>query len=149
MFIKRPFHYKGQGLPKDIFFFSNFIGPKSAYHASGPLTLWFQRRRLLKSFYHIWALRPSWTNDPDMAKKCSSPWPMESPYDIWLWLAQWFLRRKPLKSVDNRRMTEPAYYKFTYEPKSWGELIKLQILPNIKGQGLLISDKKIFKMLPR
>ena len=57
---------------------------------------------------------------------------MEAPYEIWLWLAKRFLRRRCLKSVDNgrrrwrRRMDNGAclYYKLTYEPKGSGELKK-------------------------
>ena len=47
----------------------------------------------------------------------SFPHPVEAPYEIWLWLAQWFLRRRCLKSVDDgrwRRTTEAyLYYKLT------------------------------------
>ena len=35
-----------------------------------------------------------------------SPHPKETPYEIWLQLAQWFLRRKCLKSVDDRQMDD-------------------------------------------
>ena len=40
--------------------------------------------------------------------------PFAAPYEIWLWLAKWFLRRKRLNSVDGQtttagRRTEPAY----------------------------------------
>ena len=53
---------------------------------------------------------------------------MEAPYEIWLWLAKRFLRRRCLKSVDDgrrrRRKDNRAclYYKLTYEPKGSGEL---------------------------
>ena len=43
----------------------------------------------------------------------------EVPYEIWLWLALWFLRRKCLKSVDDdgQRTTEDYLsYKLTSEP---------------------------------
>ena len=46
-----------------------------------------------------------------MWPKCgelSFPRPMEVPYEIWLYLAQWFLRRRRLKSVDDWRMAELA-----------------------------------------
>ena len=53
---------------------------------------------------------------------------MEAPYEIWLWLAKRFLRRRCLKSVDDgqRQMDNGAclIYKLTYEPKGSGELIK-------------------------
>ena len=54
-------------------------------------------------FYHIWAWRPSWSCDQDHLSKFSFPNPIEAPYEIWLWLAQWFLRRRCLKSVDDGR----------------------------------------------
>ena len=38
----------------------------------------------LKGFYHIWALRPSWSCDPDSANKISFPLPKEAPHKIWL-----------------------------------------------------------------
>ena len=47
------------------------------------------------------------------------PHPMETPSEIWLQSAQWFLRRRYLKSVDDRRTTRQteAYlsYKLTSE----------------------------------
>ena len=47
------------------------------------------------------------------------PLPMETPYEIWLQSALWFLRRRCLKSVDDRQTTE-AYisYKLTNEPSA-------------------------------
>ena len=38
----------------------------------------------LKGFYHIWAWRPSWSYNPDAAKKLSFPLPKETPHKIWL-----------------------------------------------------------------
>ena len=38
--------------------------------------------------------------DQDHFSKLSFPYPIEAPYEIWLWLAQWFLRRC-LNCVDN------------------------------------------------
>ena len=46
---------------------------------------------------------------PGPFEQLSFPHPIEAPYEIWLWLAQWFLRRRCLKSVDDdgrRRTTE-------------------------------------------
>ena len=31
--------------------------------------------KILKGFYHIWAWRPSWSCDPDVANKLSFPYP--------------------------------------------------------------------------
>ena len=41
-------------------------------------------KKILKGFYHIWAWRPSWSCDPDAAKKLSSLLPKEAPHKIWL-----------------------------------------------------------------
>ena len=38
----------------------------------------------LRSFYHIWMWRPSWSHDPDAANKISFPLPKEAPHKIWL-----------------------------------------------------------------
>ena len=45
------------------------------------------------------------------------PHPREAPYEILLWLAQWFKRRRCLKSVDNGWQMTEAYltYKLTTE----------------------------------
>ena len=40
-------------------------------------------------------------NDQDHLSKFLFPHNIEAPYEIWLWLAQWFLRRRCLKSVDD------------------------------------------------
>ena len=37
-----------------------------------------------KSFYHIWAWRPSWSCDLDHLNKLSFPLPKEAPHKIWL-----------------------------------------------------------------
>ena len=62
--------------------------------------------------------------------KLSFPHSMEAPYEIWLWVAKQFLRRRCLKSVDDdgRRTDNGVYlcYKLTYEPKGSGELKTLQ-----------------------
>ena len=38
---------------------------------------------------------------PGPSEQLSFSYPIEAPYEIWLWLAQWFLRRRCLKSVDD------------------------------------------------
>ena len=42
---------------------------------------------------------------PGQFEQTFVPHPREAPYEIWLWLAQWFQRRC-FKSVDARRMTD-------------------------------------------
>ena len=57
--------------------------------------------------------------------KLSFPHPIEAPNEIWLCLAQWFLRRICLKSVDDVvRWTTEAYlsYKLTKWAFGSGEL---------------------------
>ena len=110
-------------------------GPNATYQATSSWALWFWRRRLLKGFHHIWAWWPSWSWVPDPANKFSFPHPTEAPYEIRLWLAQQFWRRKSLKMVDGRtdngRRTVDRpwlYYKLTNEPKGSGELIKALLL---------------------
>ena len=73
------------------------------------LALWFQRRRFLMGFYHIWAWQPSWSCDPDAPNILSFPWPMKAPHEIWLRLAQRFWWRRSLKMVDGRTTTVHAY----------------------------------------
>ena len=79
----------------------------AAYQLSRSSAFWFQR--FLKFFYHIWAWRPSWSCDQDHLNKISFPHPIEAPYEIWLWLAQWFLRRRCLKSVVDDGRRRPTY----------------------------------------
>ena len=50
----------------------------------------------------MWTWRPSWPCLQDHLNKFSFPYSIEAPHKIWLWLAQWFLRRY-LKSVDHGR----------------------------------------------
>ena len=47
--------------------------------------------------------------DPNVANKLSFPLPTEAPHEIWLKLAQVFLRISCLKSVDDGLTGEPAY----------------------------------------
>ena len=42
------------------------------------------REDFLKSFYHIWAWRPSLSCDPHAANKISSPLPKEASYKIYV-----------------------------------------------------------------
>ena len=58
--------------------------PRTTYQVSWKSACWFWRRRFLKVFYHIWAWRPSWSCDPDVANKILFPLPKEAPHKIWL-----------------------------------------------------------------
>ena len=59
---------------------------------------WCQQKPLVT----LAAWQPSWSFDQDRLNKLPFPHPMETPYEIWLQSALWFLRRC-LKSVDDRR----------------------------------------------
>ena len=101
--------------------------PDATCQVSWKSACWFQRRRFLKGFYHIWAWRPSWSCDPDAVNKRDSdavnklsfPLPKEAPHKIWLWSAKRFQRRRCLKLLttddDGRRRRTDAgpwvYYK--------------------------------------
>ena len=95
-------------------------GPNATYQGTRSLALWFWRRRFLKSFYHTWPWRPSWSCDPDPANKLplrlhmkfGFNWPSGFGEDLWKW---W---------TDGQRMEDRTclYYKLTNEPKCSGEL---------------------------
>ena len=90
--------------------FCSTQAPDDAYKDSRSLAFWFRRRRFFLGFYHIWPWRPSWSCDQDHLSKFLFPHNIEAPYEIWLWLAQWFLRRRCLKSVDDDgRRRRPTY----------------------------------------
>ena len=94
----------GQSQPR-IITGTNFVGPRVTdivYQVRRSLACWFQRR-FLKGFCHIWAWWTSWSYDQDQLNKLSFPHPTEAPYEIWLWLAQGFLRRRCPKSLDDRQ----------------------------------------------
>ena len=60
---------------------------------------------------------------PRCGKQTYVPLPTEAPYEIWLWLARWFLRRRRLKRVDDGRTKESAYtITSLMSPKGSGEL---------------------------
>ena len=81
----------------------------------GPLVL---EKKTFEGFYHIRVWWPSWSCDPDSVNKLSFPHPIEAPYEIWLLLAQWFWRKRPLKMVDGWTNDEPwLYYKLTNDSK--------------------------------
>ena len=52
-----------------------------------------------KVFNHLWAWWPSWSCDQDHLNKLLFLHPKESPYEIWVKLAQWFQRRRCLKML--------------------------------------------------
>ena len=65
-------------------------------------------------FYHIWAWRPSWPCDPTHLNHFSFLKSLEAVYEIWLKLAQYFLRRSHLTLWTDGRWTDDGvclYYK--------------------------------------
>ena len=54
---------KGQGHHRVMIYIHIVVLEPSILHAK--FLFWFWRRRFLKGFYHIWALRPSWSCDLD------------------------------------------------------------------------------------
>ena len=67
--------------------------PNSTYQVPRPLAFWFQRRRHLKGFYHIWAWWPSWSCDQYTWYKFWLTYHKDSSYEIWVQMAEWFLRK--------------------------------------------------------
>ena len=67
--------------------------PNAIYKVPRPLAFWFQRRRYFKGFYLIWAWPPSWWCDHYHLVQIYSTQFKESPYEIWVQLAKWFLRK--------------------------------------------------------
>ena len=59
-------------------------------------------------FLPYMGMAASWSCDQDGLNKLSFLHPMETPYEIWLQSAQWFLRRRCLKSVDDRQTDGPS-----------------------------------------
>ena len=122
----------GQGQPSHhLSKLDSTQAPKDAYQNSRSLAFWFRRRRLFRflPYMGMAAILVMW---PGPFEQTSVPHPIEAPYEIWLWLAQWFLRRC-IKSVDNgrwrrmtynRRRTTEAYlsYKLTKWAFGSGEL---------------------------
>ena len=108
------------------------MGPRSQCYKPSQkvIGLLVLEKKIFEGFDHIWAWWPSCSCDPDSANKLLFPYPTEASYEIWLQLAQRFLRRRSLKIVDGQRTDNGhrtddgprLYYKFTNEPKGSGEL---------------------------
>ena len=118
------------------------------------LSLWFRKRRFLKGFYHIWAWRPSWSSDQDTPDKFSFPLNIETSCEIWLWLAEWLLRRKQLKIFPYMiicKTSDPRAEPFWpqgYNLTIFWEFHKIKLHSKYQRPGLLVSDKWIFESLP-
>ena len=66
---------------------------------SSPKAFSVLEKKIFKSFYYIWAWRPSWSTDRDHFSNFSFPHPKEAPYEIWAKLAQRLQRRSRLKML--------------------------------------------------
>ena len=67
-------------------------------------------KKSFEGFYHITALRPSWSSDPDAANKLSFPIPKETPYTIFGLISQAVSEENFLKNVnDDGRMPDHGY----------------------------------------
>ena len=93
----------GQGLPRVIIWAHLVVLKHPMMHTKiqGHWPFGSGEEDFFLGFYHIWPWWPSWSCDQDHLSKLLFPHPIEGPYKIWLWLAQWFLRWRCLKSVDN------------------------------------------------
>ena len=83
----------------------------------------------------------------DSLSKFSFPHPIEASYDIWLWLAQLFLRRC-LKSVDDVRRTTEAYLSYKLTKWSFGSG-ELNICGEPKLDMICIRHTNFFRKNPR
>ena len=62
-------------------------------------------RRSLKGFYHICALRPSWSCDPDAANKISFPLTKEAPHQNLALIGKSISGKKIFEHCERRRTT--------------------------------------------
>ena len=108
-----PCHKIGQGQPRVIIWTKLVVLKHPMLHTK--FQGWFRRKRFFYGFYHLWARWPSWSCDQDHLNKLSFPHPMETPYEIWLQSAQWFLRRGCLKIPTTEACLS---YKLTTEPST-------------------------------
>ena len=67
--------------------------PNATYQVPQPMAFWLQRRRDLKSFYHIWVWWPCQSCDHNNLYKSWLTNHKELSYEIWFQLAKWFLRK--------------------------------------------------------
>ena len=109
------------------------------------------KKIFLKGFYHIWSGQSSWSCDPDAANKLSFPQHIEDLYEIWLWLAQQFLRRKCLKRFSymwNKWPLRPGHFwPQSYNLNNHGRGPQDKTTPIYQRPRPLVSDK-VLKILP-
>ena len=97
----------GQGQPRVIIWANLVVLKHPIIPNFKVIGLSVMEKKIFLGFYHIWAWRPSWSCDQDRLSKLSFTHPIEAPYEILLWMAQWFLRRRYLKSVDDDGRRRP------------------------------------------
>ena len=79
--------------------------PDVAYRVSRSSAFWFQRRRFLNIFFHIWAWRLAWSCDQDHLNKLSFPHPIEAPYGIMILIGPVVSEEKMFKECGRRTTT--------------------------------------------
>ena len=102
----------GQGQPS-VIIWTNYDEPEPPVLHTKPQGHWpfgSGEEDFLKGFYHLWAWGPSWSCDPDPANKLLFPHPTEASYEIRLWYAQRFWRKRSLKMVDDDGWTTDHGY---------------------------------------
>ena len=122
----------GQGQPR-VIIWTNYDGPKALMLHTKPQGHWpFGSGE--EDFWRVFIIYGHGGHLGHLTRpreQLSFPHPTEAPYEIWLWLAQRFWRRRPLKMVDGHRTADTRwrtddgaylYYKLTNEPKGSGEL---------------------------
>ena len=79
---------------------------------------------------------------PGLFEQTFVPYPMKTPYEIWLQSAQWFQRRRCLSVADRQRTTE-AYlsYKFTSGLRlGWAKMEVLTDILSMKTCQIFIQN---------
>ena len=90
-----PCHKIGQGQPRVIIYIlGSTHAPHDAYQVSRSSAFWFREEDFLR-FLPYMGMAAIFVMWPGLLEHTFAP------CEIWLWLAQWFLRRRCLKSVDD------------------------------------------------
>ena len=77
---------------------------------------------------------------PRPREQTSFPHPTEAPYEIWLWQAKRFWRRRERQTKDAWTDDKPwLYYKLTNEPKDSGELKMLNLIDLDRGRWMALT----------
>ena len=83
-------HWSRSSQGHDLYIYCSTISMDASHQVSLKSIYWFQRRRYLKGFYHIWAWRPSWSCALDYLYIHWFPHPIDASQKIWHQLAKRF-----------------------------------------------------------